>query len=124
MPPFFVFLLAGGLAWTPANIEQRCYYAAQSPSGHDAMGSFAGGSAYTMATQIAEGYQLVNAVSLKRLNRKELGQLKFELQKILQEQRGSQPPLEDTKAVQARNRKIGRVNNAMQVLQHSLGGKK
>ncbi|MEE9180077.1 MAG: hypothetical protein V3U22_04210 [Vicinamibacteria bacterium] len=88
------------------------------------MGNFAGGSAYTMANQIAEGYQLVNAVSLKRLNRTELGQLKFELQKILQELRGSQPPLEDTQAVQTRNRKIGRVNNAMQVLQHSLGGKK
>ncbi len=88
------------------------------------MGSFAGGSAFTMANQIADGYQLVNAVSLKRLNRTELGQLKFELQKILQEQRGSQPPLEDTQAVQARNRKIGRVNNAMQVLQHSLGAKK
>ena len=88
------------------------------------MGNFAGGSAYTMGNQIAEGYQLVNAVSLKRLNRTELGQLKFELQKILQELRGSQPPLEDTQAVQTRNRKIGRVNNAMQVLQHSLGGKK
>ncbi len=60
-----------------------------------------------MANQIAEGYQLVNAMSLKRLNRTELGQLKFELQKVLQELRGSQPPVDDTQAVQARNRKIG-----------------
>ena len=88
------------------------------------MANFPGGSAYTMANQIAEGYQLVNAMSLKRLNRTELGQLKFELQKVLQELRGSQPPVDDTQAVQARNRKIGRINNAMQVLQHSLSGKK
>ena len=93
-------------------------------TGIDTMGNFAGGSAYAMANQIAEGYQLVNALSLKRLSRTELGQLKFELQKVLQELRGNQPPAEDTKAVQAMNRKIGRVNNAMLVLQNSLGGKK
>ena len=77
-----------------------------------------------MANQIAEGYQSVNAMSLKRLNKGELGQLKFELQKVLQELRGSQPPVDDTQAVQAKNRKIGRINSAMQVLQHSLTGKK
>ncbi len=88
------------------------------------MGNFAGGSAYTMASQIAEGYQLMNAVSLKRFNRTELGQLKFELQKLLQELRGSQPPTDDSQAIQVRNRKMGRINNAMQVLQHSLSGKK
>ena len=87
------------------------------------MANFAGGSAYAMANQIAEGYQLVNALSIKKLTRAELGQLRFELQKVMTELRSNQPPLDDIPALQHRNRKIGRVNNALQVIQSSLGGK-
>lgn len=84
------------------------------------MSNFIGGSAYGMANQIAEGYLLLNPLNLKKLSRGELNQLQFELQKVMTEVRGSQPPLEDVQAQQVRNRKISRLNSALTVINQQL----
>jgi hypothetical protein len=87
------------------------------------MGNFLGGSAYAMASQIAGGYMLVSPVILRRLSPQELNQLQFELQKIMTDERGNQPAQDDSQALQARNRKISRISNALQVIQARIRGR-
>jgi len=72
-----------------------------------------GGSAPAMANQIAEGYTLLTAVQLKRLTDPEMDLLLFELEKILRDARGEQVALEDIPALQVRNRKLSRLQNAI-----------
>jgi hypothetical protein len=88
------------------------------------MANFIGGSAYGMATQIAEGYLLLNHTHLKKLDRGELASLQFEINKVLTEARGNQPPLDDTQAQQLRNRKISRLTSALTMVQHRMTEKK
>ena len=87
------------------------------------MGNFLGGSAFAMATQIAGGYMLVTSMTLRRLSRQELNQLKHELNKVMTDERGRQPSQDDTQALQGRNRKISRINNALQVIQARIAGR-
>lgn len=77
------------------------------------MTPYMGGSAPAMATQIAEGYTLLTAVQLKRLTDPEMDLLLFELEKILRDARGEQVALEDIPALQVRNRKLSRIQNAI-----------
>jgi hypothetical protein len=72
-----------------------------------------GGSAPAMANQISEGYTLLTAVQLKRLTDPEMDLLLFELEKILRDARGEQVDLEDIPALQVRNRKLSRIQNAV-----------
>lgn len=69
-----------------------------------------------MAKDISEGYVMVTERSFKSLTRSDLDQLGFELERHLRDLRGDQAPLDDIQAIQARNRKIQRVNVAMMVL--------
>ena len=80
------------------------------------MGNFAGGSAWAMAHDIGEGYVLVTERTWGRLLVPELDQLAFELDRYLREVRGEQPALEDINALQLRNRKISRLNQALTML--------
>jgi hypothetical protein len=75
-----------------------------------------GGSAAAMARQIADGYTLVTAVTLKRLQIPELDTLLFELDRRLRDLRGATVDLEDLKAIQQRNRTISRIENACRVI--------
>ncbi|MGH9319571.1 MAG: hypothetical protein ACRD21_00550 [Vicinamibacteria bacterium] len=84
------------------------------------MGNFIGGSAYSMATQVAEGYLLLNHTHLKKLEKGDLALLTHELNRVLTEARGSQPPLEDVQAQQQRNRKISRLTGALTMVQHRM----
>ena len=85
--------------------------------GYDAlMGNYLGGSAYGMAHQVADGIVLCTERTFKRLGRPELDKLAFELDKLLRSVRGEQPDLQDTRAVQARNRKIMRLKGALSML--------
>ncbi len=77
------------------------------------MSPYMGGSAPAMANQIAEGYTLLTAVQLKRLTDPEMDLLLFELEKILRDARGEQVALEDIPALQVRNRKLSRIQNAI-----------
>lgn len=81
------------------------------------MSHFRGGSASAMARQIADGYVLVTALVLKRFSGGELNQLKFEIDKKLRELRGEHVDLDDTQALQLRNRKISRLTSAVRVVE-------
>jgi hypothetical protein len=78
--------------------------------------AFSGGSAYSMARDIAEGYSTVNERSFKNMVRADLEQLTFELDRHLRELRGEMPAQDDTPALQQRNRRIQRLNTAIVVL--------
>lgn len=78
--------------------------------------SFPGGSAYSLARDIAEGYVLVTERTFKNLTRPELDQLGFEMDRHTRELRGESPPLDDVPALQLRNRKLQRMTSATTVL--------
>jgi hypothetical protein len=79
-----------------------------------------GGSAPAMANQICDGYHLISAVSLKRLANDQLRSLEFEIDKKLREIRGEKVDLTDQPALQNRNRRISRLENAMRVLRGTM----
>jgi len=84
------------------------------------MANFMGGSAPAMASQIAEGYILVSANTLRGFFPGDLTLLRFELDKLQREARAEVPPQNDALAQQARNRKIARISSAMQVVTNQL----
>ena len=79
-----------------------------------------GGSAPAMANQIAEGFILLSANTLKGFTPGDLNALRTELDKLQREARALVPPPDDALANQARNRKIARLNSAMQIVTHKL----
>ncbi|MGH9465416.1 MAG: hypothetical protein ACRD0X_07185 [Thermoanaerobaculia bacterium] len=81
--------------------------------------TFPGGSAWAMVRDISEGYLLVTERSFVRLQRGELDQLTFELDRRLREVRGEQPPLDATAELQLRHRRISRLVGAQRILHTS-----
>ncbi len=77
-----------------------------------------GGSAFSMAKDIAEGYHLVTERTFKNMSRGEVEQLAFELDRCLREIRAEQPPLDDLDLIKSRNRRIQRLNQASLVLRN------
>jgi hypothetical protein len=75
-----------------------------------------GGSAFSFARDIGEGYQIVTERSFKNLTKGEMDALAFEIDRALREIRGEQAPLEDLAAIQARSRRIQRLNGALMML--------
>lgn len=69
-----------------------------------------------MATGVADGIHLVSERTFRSMNRPELDLFAVELDRHLREVRAEQPSLEDTTAVQHRNRKIQRLNTALMIL--------
>jgi len=84
------------------------------------MANFLGGSAPAMAAQVVEGFILLSANTLRGFNDGELNLLRFELEKLQRDARSEVPPADDALAQQARNRKISRLNAALQVVSHQL----
>jgi hypothetical protein len=84
------------------------------------MGTFLGGSAPAMAKQICDGYTLLSPVMLKRLDIGQMKQLEFVIDKKLRETRGEPMDLGDQEAVQLRNRRIARIENALRVLRQTM----
>jgi hypothetical protein len=84
------------------------------------MASFMGGSAPAMASQICEGYILMSSATIKGYLPAELQLLRAELEKLQREVRAIVPPQDDAQANQARNRKIGRLSSALQVIGGAL----
>ena len=79
-----------------------------------------GGSAPAMAGQVLEGFILLSANTLRGFTDGELNLLRFELEKLQRDARAEVPPPDDALAQQARNRKISRLNSALQVVSHQL----
>jgi len=84
------------------------------------MANWVGGSGPAMANQIAGGYCLLSAATLKGFLPGELQLLRFELDKLLRNVRAEVPPQDDALAQQARNHKISRLSSAVQVVQHQM----
>jgi hypothetical protein len=75
-----------------------------------------GGSAFGYARDIAEGFQVVTERSFKVLTKPEMDQLAFEIDRSLRDIRAEQVPVDDLAMIQAKNRKIQRLNGAMMMM--------
>lgn len=84
------------------------------------MGHFIGGSAFAMAHDIALGLILLNETMLRKFGPAELQQLLFELDKQVKDARGEQVGQEDTQAIQKKNRRISRIQSAMNIVKSRL----
>ena len=69
-----------------------------------------------MVRDVAEGYLLVTERTFKAMNRADLEQLTFEIDRHTRELRGDQPSLDDLQAIQLRQRRIQRLNSALMIL--------
>jgi len=72
-----------------------------------------GGSAFGYARDIGEGFQVVTERSFKGLTKPEMDQLAFEIDRALRDIRAEQVPTDDLALIQAKNRKIQRLNGAL-----------
>jgi hypothetical protein len=88
------------------------------------MANYMGGSAPAMASQVAEGFILINPNTLRGYTPGDLVLLKAELEKLQREARGVAPPQDDAPAQQARNRKITRISSAIQVIQNKMSDRR
>ena len=84
------------------------------------MGTYQGGSAPAMASQVCDGYSLLSQVSLKRLSLEQMTKLEFEIEKRLRATRSDTVDLNDQPALQARNRRISRIEGAVRVLRQTI----
>jgi len=75
-----------------------------------------GGSAFGYARDIAEGFQVVTERSFKGITVPEMDQLAFEINRGLRDIRGEQVPTDDLVQIQAKNRKIQRLNGALMMM--------
>ena len=80
------------------------------------MSKFMGGSAFSLARDIAEGYFSVTDRTFKSMTPAEMNQLGMEIDRYLRELRSEQNAKDETTVIQARNRKIQRMTSAMMVL--------
>ena len=76
-----------------------------------------------MANQVAEGYILINANTLRGYSPGDLTLLRIELEKLQRDARSEVPPADDALAQQARNRKISRLSSAIQIVSHQMTGR-
>lgn len=77
-----------------------------------------------MANQIAEGFYLLNKNTLKGYTPADMGTLRQEIEKLLRDVRAEVPAQDDAQANQARNRKIGRLSSAIQLVSFQMTGKR
>ncbi len=80
------------------------------------MTNFAGGSAFAMARDIAEGYVLVSERTFRKMSAAQMNQLTHEVDRHMRELRGEAGVQEGSAALQARQRKIIRLRNALTVM--------
>ena len=79
------------------------------------MSVFSGGSAYSMARDVAEGYIITTELTFKQFKPPDFQTFLFELDKLLREIRGNQPATTDTEGIQKRQRKIQRLQQAQTI---------
>ena len=84
-----------------------------------AMANYPGGSPWAMAKDVAAGNLLVTARTFQPFDVAQLDKVSFELERLMREVRGEQPPLDDPRALQDRNRRIQRLNSAATILRNA-----
>jgi hypothetical protein len=88
------------------------------------MANFMGGSAAAMASQVAEGYILINPNTLRGFVPGELAALKQELERLQRDTRAITPAADDALANQAKNRRITRISSAIQTVTNKMMSKR
>lgn len=79
------------------------------------MSVFQGGSAYNMVQSVAEGYIILTERTFKSYRPNDLTEFLFEADKLLREVRAAQAPPGDQDAVQKRQRKMQRLQQALTI---------
>jgi hypothetical protein len=79
------------------------------------MSVFVGGSAYNMARDIADGYVIATELTFKQFKPPDFRTFLFEAEKLLREIRSTQPPTNETEALQKRHRRLQRVQQALNI---------
>jgi len=79
------------------------------------MSVFTGGSAYNMASSIADGYIITSELTFKKFQDSDLQTFLFEADRLLREIRGSQVATDDVQGTQLRQRRMQRVTQAITI---------
>jgi hypothetical protein len=79
------------------------------------MGVFAGGSAYSMAQTIADGYIITTELTFKQFKEPDFQSFLFEADRLLREIRANPPTADNLQAVQARQRRMQRLQQALTI---------
>ena len=79
------------------------------------MSVFQGGSAYNMASSIADGYIITSELTFKKYQASDLQTFLFEADRLLREIRGSQVATDDVQGAQTRQRRLQRVQQAITI---------
>ena len=79
------------------------------------MSVFLSGSAYNMVSSVADGYIMLSERTFKSYKPHELTEFLFETDKLLREIRAEQPGLDNQEAVQKRQRKMQRLQQALTI---------
>jgi 3-dehydroquinate dehydratase len=77
---------------------------------------FIGGSAMSMAKDIAEGYIIVSEHTFKKFQGPELQSFLAEVEKLAREIRSVMPAADDMDALQRKNRKLQRLTQAQTIV--------
>ena len=80
------------------------------------MSGFGGGSAWSMARDIAGGFVTVTERTYRQMTIAQLGQIGNEIERMLRELRGGATANEGTEELQNRQRRIQRLNGALIVM--------
>ncbi len=88
------------------------------------MANFMGGSAAAMASQIAEGFILVNPNTFRSYSPGDLAALRQEMERLQRDTRALTPPADDAQANQAKSRKVTRLSSAIQVVANKMSAKR
>lgn len=80
------------------------------------MSVFIGGSAYNMVRDVADGFILATERTFRNFGPRELGEFVHEANRLLQEVRGDQPSLDDTEAIQKRQRRMQRLMQGLSIV--------
>ena len=79
------------------------------------MSVFTGGSAYSMANSIADGYIITSELTFKKFQDSDLRTFLSESDRLLREIRGNQVPIDDVQGAQTRQRRLQRVTQAITI---------
>jgi hypothetical protein len=79
------------------------------------MSVFLGGSAYNMVRELADGFIIVTERTFKTYKPQELTDFQMEAERYLRDVRGAQAPPGDQEAIQKRQRRLQRLQQAITV---------
>jgi hypothetical protein len=77
------------------------------------MSVFIGGSAYNMVRDVADGFILVSERTFRKYEPREIAEFTMEAERFLREVRSDQPALTEVEAIQKRQRRMRRLQQAM-----------